>query len=65
MAALKNHWPKLALILAYILATYVFIQVDHDDIGVTDIYIFNRFSITYLYDVNEGPVFWLYDGKHF
>jgi hypothetical protein len=64
MKLLKTTGP-IALLLAYLFAAYILSELTTIRIGVTDIYIFSRFSVTYLYDGNEGPAFWLYDGKHF
>jgi hypothetical protein len=63
-AYLKRHWPKLALIVAYIVVFSVLVTVDHvkdERVELWDVHLASRYTITYIYDRFEGPVFWLSD----
>lgn len=59
---ITTHWPRLILIIAYLIVALVLVRVDHvEDEGANlwDIHLLDRYTITYTYDDIEGPVFWL------
>lgn len=59
---ITTHWPKLALIIAYLIVALAFIRVDYiedESIRLWDIHVLGGYTITYIYDATEGPVFWL------
>lgn len=58
---ITTHWPKLTLVIAYLIVALVLVRVDHvEDEGVNlwDIHLLDHYTITYTYDETEGPVFW-------
>ena len=50
------------LVLVLALFAGVTVQVEHieeEGLNLWDVHLLSRYTLTYIYDPNEGPVFWL------
>lgn len=67
MIHIRNHWPKLILILAYTITLPLLFNIKHtqdESISLWDITFASRLTLILIHDPKEGPVFWLTDQGH-